>query len=115
MSHRPQCNFGSHLSLLSSMSVIAELIGPNLEGAAFVYGLMSLVSKLSNGLIIMCVQSLAPHNSKKEIEGGVDSPFYTHIMFFACGGGALVGAVAMLTMVPFTIGRRYCKAQLTER
>ena len=91
------------------MSVIAELIGPNLEGSAFVYGLMSLAAKLTNGLIIICVQSLVPDNSNEEKGGGVSS-FYAQIAFFACGGGALVGAVAMLTMVPCTIGKRFCIA-----
>ena len=36
--------------LISSLSIVADLIGKNKESSAFVYGLMSLVDKVSNGL-----------------------------------------------------------------
>ena len=35
--------------LISSLSIIAEMIGQNTQSSAFVYGAISLVDKLSNG------------------------------------------------------------------
>ena len=35
--------------LISSLSIVADLIGKNKESSAFVYGIMSLVDKVSNG------------------------------------------------------------------
>ena len=37
--------------LISSLSIIAEMIGQNTQSSAFVYGAISLVDKLSNGKI----------------------------------------------------------------
>jgi len=41
---------------IASLSITADLIGKNTEDAAFVYGLMSFVDKVCNGVIIMCIQ-----------------------------------------------------------
>ena len=35
--------------LINSLSLVADLIGKNKESSAFVYGIMSLVDKVSNG------------------------------------------------------------------
>ena len=36
-------------------------------------------------------------------------PFYSKVLFFVCGSATLSGALAMLTLVPFEIGRRSFK------
>ena len=36
--------------LITSLSIVADLIGKNKESSAFVYGIMSLVDKVSNGM-----------------------------------------------------------------
>ena len=46
--------------LVTSLSLTAELIGPNTESAAFVYGAMSFTDKVSNGLAVMVIQDLIP-------------------------------------------------------
>jgi len=83
--------------------VTAELIGPNPESGAFIYGFMSLVEKVSNGIIIIGVQSLASGKSSN------NDTFYEQVLFYVCGGASLVGAIAMLSLVPVKIGRRYRK------
>ena len=47
---------GGSTVLITSLSITADLIGNNTEGGAFVYGIMSLVDKFSNGIIIMVIQ-----------------------------------------------------------
>ena len=39
-----------------SLSVTAELIGLNSESSAFIYGFMSLLDKLTCGVIVIAVQ-----------------------------------------------------------
>ena len=87
----------------NSLSVTAELIGPNHESGAFIYGFMSLVEKVTNGILIIGVQSLAASKSGRE------DTFYTQVLFYVCGGACLVGASAMLSLAPVEIGRRYWK------
>jgi hypothetical protein len=47
------------------LSITAELIGPNCDSAAFVYGAMSLTDKFANGIVVMAIQ-------------GRDSPIVKH-------------------------------------
>lgn len=42
--------------LVTSLGVTADLIGPNTESGAFVYGAMSFTDKLSNGVVVMAIQ-----------------------------------------------------------
>ena len=88
-----------------SLSVTAELIGPNHESGTFIYGFMSLVEKITNGIIIIGVQNMASGRSK------VDGTFYTQVLFYVCGGASLMGALAMLSLAPVTIGRRFWKSK----
>ena len=46
--------------LITSLSLTAELIGPNTESAGFVYGAMSFTDKVSNGLAVMGIQHFIP-------------------------------------------------------
>lgn len=46
--------------LITSLSLTAELIGPNTESSAFVYGAMSFTDKVSNGFVVMVIQHFIP-------------------------------------------------------
>ena len=83
----------------------AELIGPNHESGAFIYGFMSLVEKVTNGIIMISVQSLASGRSSG------DGTFYTQVLFYVCGGATLMGALAMLSLAPVKIGGRFWKSK----
>ena len=43
---------------IDSLSVAAELIGPNHDSAAFIYGFMSLLDKLTCGIVVIGIQGV---------------------------------------------------------
>lgn len=49
---------GSSVMLVTSLGITADLIGPNIESGAFVYGTMSFMDKLSNGVAVTVIQDL---------------------------------------------------------
>ena len=49
---------GSSVMLVTSLGITADLIGLNTESGAFVYGAMSFIDKLSNGVAVTMVQTL---------------------------------------------------------
>lgn len=52
---------GGSTMLVTSLSITADLIGNSIESGAFVYGAMSFMDKLSNGLAIMVIQYYSPY------------------------------------------------------
>jgi hypothetical protein len=46
--------------LVTSMSMQADLIGPNSANGGFIYGAMSFADKMTNGIAIMLIQYLNP-------------------------------------------------------
>ena len=100
-----------YLFLFRSLSVTAELIGQNCESAAFIYGAMSLTDKFANGLVVIAVQSLVPGFPEECNHCDGCSPFYSQVLFYVCGGAALLGTLSMLSLVPFTIGHRFAKRE----
>jgi len=105
---------GGSTMLVTSLSVTAELIGQNCESAAFIYGAMSLTDKFANGLVVIAVQSLVPGFPEECNHCDGCSPFYSQVLFYVCGGAALLGILSMLSLVPFTIGRRFSKKEATS-
>ncbi|KAK7086674.1 Major facilitator superfamily domain-containing protein 12 [Halocaridina rubra] len=87
---------GGSVLLITSLSFTADLIGQNVEGAAFVYGFMSLADKLSNGIIIMLIQDFNPE------EGW----YYRSVIAFACGSACLLGIFVTLTLMKTKVGHR---------
>lgn len=51
---------GGSVMLVTSLSITADFIGPNVESGAFVYGSMSFTDKLSNGIAVVLIQNLNP-------------------------------------------------------
>jgi len=49
---------GSSVMLVTSLGITADLIGLNTESGAFVYGAMSFVDKLSNGVAVTVIQTM---------------------------------------------------------
>lgn len=93
---------GGSIMLVTSLSITADLIGPNVESGAFVYGAMSFTDKLSNGVAVVLIQNLNPCiNCCPEC-----SYYYRDILFYCCGGAAVLGFLAALSMLPTTIGHR---------
>uniref|UniRef100_A0A2P2ICJ4 Major facilitator superfamily domain-containing protein 12-like n=1 Tax=Hirondellea gigas TaxID=1518452 RepID=A0A2P2ICJ4_9CRUS len=82
--------------LITSLSITADLIANNTEGGAFVYGIMSFVDKLSNGIIIMIIQACITE----------DPSYYTDILFYACGGACVLGLLITIALIPVKVGKR---------
>ena len=88
--------------LITSLCIVADLISNNLDSSAFVYGCMSLVDKFSNGITIMAIQKMTPNpcGCPKEIN------FYSNALVWTCCAAALLGMVAVGSLLPATIGSR---------
>ena len=90
--------------IFHSLSTTAELIGQNCDSAAFIYGVISLADKFASGLIVMGVQTIQPSFEEECYDCASCRPFFSQVIFYVLGGAALVGALAMLSLVPFNIG-----------
>ncbi|XP_076054746.1 major facilitator superfamily domain-containing protein 12-like isoform X2 [Oratosquilla oratoria] len=100
---------GGSTMLVTSLSLTADLIGPNSETGAFVYGAMSFTDKLSNGITVMVIQSITPCTSCCP-----DCNWYfRNVLGYGCGLFALLAIVAILLLLPAKIGHRR-KAQGRE-
>jgi len=93
---------GSCAVLITSLSITAELIGPNTESAAFVYGAMSFTDKVSNGLAVMAIQKNIPLIN----DCAACRWYFRDVLFFACGGAALLGSLALASFGTAKIGER---------
>jgi len=84
--------------LVTSLGITADLIGLNTESGAFVYGAMSFIDKLSNGVAVTLIQTFKCTT--------VCPYYYRDVLLFVCGGAAILGLVALATLAPFQIGTR---------
>jgi len=88
--------------LITSLSLTAELIGPNTESAGFVYGAMSFTDKVSNGLAVMVIQHFIPCIKCCAL----CKWYFRDVLFFATGGAALLALAFLFTLIPSTVGSR---------
>ena len=88
--------------LITSLSITADLISNNLDSSAFVYGSMSLADKFSNGIAIMIIQHSIPKPCGCPDEG----IYFQQVLVWVCGGAALLGFLAVVSLVPVKIGSR---------
>ncbi|CAL4144198.1 unnamed protein product, partial [Meganyctiphanes norvegica] len=100
---------GGSTMLVTSLSITADLIGPNVESGAFVYGAMSFTDKLSNGMVVMFIQSYAPCGDSETV--GPDclpliSQYYRNLLALMCSGFAILGMLATLTLLHKDVGQR---------
>ena len=95
---------GGSTMLVTALSTVADLIGRNTESGAFVYGFMSFTDKVSNGVAVVLIQHCIPSH----IDTCNPCRFYFRdILFYVCGGAALLGALSMAALVPFNLGERW--------
>ncbi|KAE8749688.1 hypothetical protein FOCC_FOCC003675 [Frankliniella occidentalis] len=76
----------SSIQLVTSLGLTADLIGQDTDTGAFVYGAMSFVDKLSNGMAVFILQSYFHHN-------------YRSVLAYVCGGSTILGALAIATLI----------------
>ncbi|XP_008581114.1 PREDICTED: major facilitator superfamily domain-containing protein 12 [Galeopterus variegatus] len=84
--------------LVTSLSMTADLIGPHTHSGAFVYGAMSFLDKVANGLAVMVIESL--HPCPLELCCRACLGFYHWVMVAVTGG---VGVAATLSLCSLLI------------
>jgi len=91
---------GGSTMMVTSLSLTAEFIGNDTSSSAFIYGLMSLTDKISNGLVVVAIQAYIP--TEKEME---DS-YKQNIITYVCGGSAIFGMLVASSLFLVTVGVR---------
>lgn len=49
---------GSSVTMVTSLCITADLIGPNTDSGAFVYSAVTFADKLFNGIAVMIIEEL---------------------------------------------------------
>lgn len=75
--------------LITSLAITNDLIGGHTSSGAFVFGAMSFLDKLGNGVVGFIIQEM--HSCK--MCGVHYRSYYQYVMTFACGGSAVLGLV----------------------
>lgn len=88
---------GGSIMLIMSLSMTADLIGIHTETGSFVYGTMSLLDKVSNGIAIALIQHLIP-DCNSGIITCPTAQYYRYIMSVVPGGAALLGALVTISL-----------------
>ncbi|XP_025077970.1 LOW QUALITY PROTEIN: major facilitator superfamily domain-containing protein 12-like [Pomacea canaliculata] len=86
---------GGSLMLVTSLSIVADLIGNSTDSGAFVYGAMSFTDKLANGIAVEIIQIFHPCVACCPACG----PYYRHILSFVPGGSAFFALVGLAWIV----------------
>ncbi|KAF8354115.1 hypothetical protein PRIPAC_95738 [Pristionchus pacificus] len=89
--------------LVTSLDITADLINKNTESGAFVYGAMSLVDKLANGIAYQFIELLNP-NCGESSESC--SSFYRAIMVYVPAVCLIASFLVLLSLIPAEIGAR---------
>ncbi|KAL3191696.1 hypothetical protein MRX96_043510 [Rhipicephalus microplus] len=80
--------------LLASLAITNELIGGHTTSGAFVFGAMSFMDKMANGIAVIIIQDA--HKCTACI--GVRDNYYQKIMVYVCGGAAVGGILFALSL-----------------
>ncbi|XP_030701377.2 major facilitator superfamily domain-containing protein 12 isoform X4 [Globicephala melas] len=123
--------------LVTSLAMTADLIGPHTVGplsqsglglgtraeawdadpllvppqhsGAFVYGAMSFLDKVANGLAVMAIQSLHPCSSELCCKACV--AFYHWVMVAVTGGVGVAATLALCSLLVWPVRLRSCELQ----
>lgn len=95
---------GGSTLLVTALTMLADLIGENVETGAFVYGAMSFTDKLSNGIAVQLIQIFHPCNSLGEACCPKCDLYYREVMVFVTGGATIISLLVLLTMLKTKIG-----------
>ncbi|XP_064474360.1 major facilitator superfamily domain-containing protein 12-like [Ornithodoros turicata] len=80
--------------LVTSLSLTNDLIGGHTSSGAFVFGAMSFLDKLANGIAVIVIEDVCSKlNCKNE-----DMKYYQYVMVYACGGAAAFGLMFSLCL-----------------
>ncbi|UXI15950.1 water-specific aquaporin [Sarcoptes scabiei] len=91
----------SSTMLITSLAITNDLIGKNTASGAFVFGAMSFVDKVSNGLAIMIIEYFKPCRSHSKI----GCQYYRDILTFVCSGATVICIISLAMLSTQKIGR----------
>ncbi|KAJ1530953.1 hypothetical protein ONE63_005789 [Megalurothrips usitatus] len=86
---------GSSITMVTSLCITADLIGPNTDSGAFVYGAVTFADKLFNGIAVMVIEELKCENVT------LCPHYYQDVLAYVCGGSALLGLLVLLSVFPY--------------
>ena len=95
--------------LICSLSLTAEFIADDTSSSAFIYGLMSLTDKVSNGIAVVLIQHFIPSKIDTCI---VCQQYFRDIILWACGGAAILGMLTAISLCYVTVGARRSRPTL---
>ncbi|CAK1540053.1 unnamed protein product [Leptosia nina] len=80
---------GSAITLVSSLCVTADLIGPHSHQGASIYSIVTFADKLVTGIAVVAIE-----NYKCDVE--TECPqYYRGVLTYACGGSAVLGILSL--------------------
>ncbi|XP_049876892.1 major facilitator superfamily domain-containing protein 12-like isoform X2 [Pectinophora gossypiella] len=80
---------GSSITLVSSLCLTADLIGPHTHQGAAIYSIVTFADKLVTGIAVVAIENYKCDNA-------INCPqYYRGVLTFACGGSAVLGIVAL--------------------
>ncbi|CAJ0947270.1 unnamed protein product, partial [Mesorhabditis belari] len=97
--------FTQSILIVTSLAITADLINKNTESGAFVYGAMSFVDKLANGIAYQIIELINPScNSKDNLTKCAN--FYRNVESFVPGGCLILALIVLISLLPQSIGER---------
>lgn len=84
--------------MVATVSLEADLIGDNLRSNAFVYGILSLGDKVSNGVVVMLIQG-----ARQTVANGDDSSLLRYVMSGVIGLAAVLASVGIALLSNLTV------------
>ncbi|CAH2050469.1 unnamed protein product, partial [Iphiclides podalirius] len=80
---------GSSITLVSSLCVTADLIGPHTHQGASVYSIVTFADKLVTGIAVVAIENY------KCDDVSVCPQYYRGVLTYACGGSAVLGILSL--------------------
>ncbi|KJH43976.1 transporter, major facilitator family protein [Dictyocaulus viviparus] len=91
--------------LITSLSITADLINRNTESGAFVYGAMSFVDKLANGVAYQIIELWNPSCDPTQPHKACTN-FYRVVMVYVPAGCLMIGLITLFSLISSKIGER---------
>lgn len=83
---------GSSITLVSSLCVTADMIGPHSHQGAAIYSIVTFADKLVTGIAVVAIENY-------KCDDPTECPqYYRGVLTYACGGSAALGIICLSLM-----------------
>ncbi|XP_031617574.1 major facilitator superfamily domain-containing protein 12-like isoform X2 [Contarinia nasturtii] len=83
---------GSSITMISSLCLIANMIGKHAEQSGFIYSAVTFADKLITGVAVLVIESF------KCKDRATCPDYYKNVLARACGGAAILGVLTLFTL-----------------